>query len=154
MIFKRVFRFWMLFRMLYHDNNMFHGEYEDDLQKKMYNFFVSKMLSYSRWPNGIPWEPMKHPWHDDVIKWKHFPRNWPCVRGIHQSLVDHPHKGRLHGALMFTLICAWTNGQVNNQDAGGVGAIMTSMQWMMWVRTSESTTEYSCLGLHECTKNL
>ena len=24
-------------------------------------------------------------WHDDVIKWKHFPRNWPFVRGIHRS---------------------------------------------------------------------
>ena len=23
--------------------------------------------------------------HDDVIKWKHFPRNWPYVRGIHRS---------------------------------------------------------------------
>ena len=23
--------------------------------------------------------------HDDVIKWKHFPRYWPFVRGIHQS---------------------------------------------------------------------
>ena len=23
--------------------------------------------------------------HDDVIKWKHFPRNWPLVRGIHRS---------------------------------------------------------------------
>ena len=23
--------------------------------------------------------------HDDVIKWKHFPRHWPFVRGIHQS---------------------------------------------------------------------
>ena len=22
---------------------------------------------------------------DDVIKWKHFPRNWPFVRGIHRS---------------------------------------------------------------------
>ena len=25
-----------------------------------------------------------HP-HDDVIKWKHFPRYWPFVRGIHRS---------------------------------------------------------------------
>ena len=24
-------------------------------------------------------------YHDDVIKWKHFPRNWPFVRGIHRS---------------------------------------------------------------------
>ena len=23
--------------------------------------------------------------HDDVIKWKHFPRNWSVVRGIHRS---------------------------------------------------------------------
>ena len=23
--------------------------------------------------------------HDDVIKWKHFPRYWPLVRGIHRS---------------------------------------------------------------------
>ena len=23
--------------------------------------------------------------HDDVIKWKHFPRNWPFLRGIHRS---------------------------------------------------------------------
>ena len=25
--------------------------------------------------------------HDDVIKWKHFPRYWPFVRGIHRSLL-------------------------------------------------------------------
>ena len=24
-------------------------------------------------------------WLDDVIKWKHFPRHWPFVRGIHRS---------------------------------------------------------------------
>ena len=23
--------------------------------------------------------------HDDVIKWKHFPRHWPFVQGIHRS---------------------------------------------------------------------
>ena len=22
--------------------------------------------------------------HDDVVKWKHFPRYWPFVRGIHR----------------------------------------------------------------------
>ena len=26
--------------------------------------------------------------HDDVIKWKHFPRYWPFVRPIHRSLVN------------------------------------------------------------------
>ena len=24
-------------------------------------------------------------WHDDVIKWKYFPRYWPFVRGIHRT---------------------------------------------------------------------
>ena len=24
--------------------------------------------------------------HDDVIKWKHFPRYWPFVREIHRSV--------------------------------------------------------------------
>ena len=43
--------------------------------------------------------------HDDVIKWKHFPRYWPFVRGIHRSPVNSPHKGQWRGALMFTLIC-------------------------------------------------
>ena len=30
--------------------------------------------------------------HDDVIKWKHFPRYWPFVWGIHRSPVNSPHK--------------------------------------------------------------
>ena len=56
--------------------------------------------------------------HDDVIKWKHFPRNWPFVRGIHRSPVNSPHKGQCRGALMFTLICARINGWVNTPEAG------------------------------------
>ena len=45
--------------------------------------------------------------HDGVIKWKHFPRYWPFVRGIHRSPVSSPHKGQWRGALIFSLICAW-----------------------------------------------
>ena len=56
--------------------------------------------------------------HDDVIKWKHFPRYWPFVRGIHRSPVNSPHKGQWRGALMFSLICARVNGWVNNGEAG------------------------------------
>ena len=56
--------------------------------------------------------------HDDVIKWKHFPRNWPFVRGIHRSPVNSPHKGQWRGALMFSLICVWMNGWVNTREAG------------------------------------
>ena len=56
--------------------------------------------------------------HDDVIKWKHFPRYWPFVRGIHRSPVNSPRKGQWRGALMFSLICAWINGWVNNGETG------------------------------------
>ena len=56
--------------------------------------------------------------HDDVIKWKHFPRYWLFVRWIHRSPVNSPHKGQWRGALAFSLICVWINGWVNNRKAG------------------------------------
>ena len=59
-----------------------------------------------------------HAMHDDVTEWKHFPRCWSFVRGIHRSPVDSPHKGQWLGALMFSLISARTNSGANNRDAG------------------------------------
>ena len=56
--------------------------------------------------------------HDDVIKWKHFPRYWPFVRAIHRWPVNFPHKGQWRWALMFSLICSWIKGWVNNVEAG------------------------------------
>ena len=56
--------------------------------------------------------------HDDVIKWKHFSRYWPFVRGIHRWPVNSPHKGQWRGAFMFSLICGWINAWVNNRAAG------------------------------------
>ena len=55
---------------------------------------------------------------DDVIKWKHFLRYWPFVQRIYRSPVNFPHKGPWRGALMFYLICVWTNNKENNRDAG------------------------------------
>ena len=43
--------------------------------------------------------------HNDVIKWKHFPRNWPFVQEIHRSPVNSPRKGQWREALMFSIIC-------------------------------------------------
>ena len=61
---------------------------------------------FTMWSYGIPFfitfEPsQKLSYHDDVIKWKHFPRYWKYVRGIHRSPVNSPHKGRWRGALIF-----------------------------------------------------
>ena len=56
--------------------------------------------------------------HDDIFKWKHFPRYWSFVWGIHWSPVNSPHKGQWRGTLMFSLICVWINGWLNNREAG------------------------------------
>ena len=102
-----------------------------------------KMLPFDDIIMCSEWASMKHPWaltiglkyyklihwplgdvaviskvYDDVIKWKHFPRYWPFMRGIHRSPVNSPNKGQWHRALMFSLICVWTNGWINNRDAG------------------------------------
>ena len=57
-----------------------------------------------------------------VTLWRHemekFPRYWPFVRGIHRSPVNSPHKGQWRGPLMFSLICVWINGWINNRKAG------------------------------------
>ena len=54
--------------------------------------------------------------------WRHqmetFLRYWPFVRGNHRSPVNSPHKGQWRGALIFSLICVWINGWVNNREAG------------------------------------
>ena len=59
-------------------------------------------------------------YYDDVIKWKHFPRYWPFVRGIHRWPMNSPDKGQWRGALMFSLICSWINGWGNDGEVGGM----------------------------------
>ena len=59
-----------------------------------------------------------HWYHDDVIKLKRFPRYWLFVWGFHRSPVNSPHKRQWRRALMFSLICAWIYGWVNNGEAG------------------------------------
>ena len=58
--------------------------------------------------------------HDDVIKWKHFPRYWSFVWGIRRSPVNSPHLSQWRGAFVFCLIFAWINGWVNNREAGAL----------------------------------
>ena len=63
--------------------------------------------------------------HDDVIKWKHFPRYWPSVRGFRRSSVNSP----AQRPVMFFFICAWINDWVNNREAGwdAIVSIVTSL---------------------------
>ena len=69
-------------------------------------------------------------YHGDIIKWKYFPRYWPFVRGIRRSPVKSQHKGQWRGVVMFSVICAWINGWVNNgeaRDLRRIVPIMTSL---------------------------
>ena len=56
--------------------------------------------------------------HDYVIKWKHFPRYWPFAQGIHRSPVNSPRKDQWRGDMIFSLICTWMDGWVNNRNVG------------------------------------
>ena len=79
----------------------------------LFSNFNERLLNFM---NGEATSP--HTTHDDVIKWKHFPRYWPFVRGIHRSPVNSPHKGQWRGTLMFSLICTLLNCWVNTREAG------------------------------------
>ena len=79
--------------------------------KYLMAWIITELLTVTR---AIKWYHS----HDDIIKWKHFPRHWPFVRGIHRSPVNSPHKSQWRGALMFSLICTWINAWVNNRGTG------------------------------------
>ena len=96
-----------------------------------------------------------HTRRDDVIKWKHFPRYWPFVRGIHRWPVNSPHKGQGRGALMFSLIFARINGRVKTREAGDlrhhrthydvtvttyVEQMLTGVQFMVLLHNNENTS--------------
>ena len=91
-----------------------------------------------------------HICHDDVIKWKHFPRNWPFVRGIHRSPVNSPHKGQWRGALMFSLIFVW----INDHEAGDLRRyrshydviVMTGCGTCTWTALSWDKWRITTLG--------
>ena len=52
------------------------------MQKSLQHTYFNRLYTdFTCWEN-----------HNDVIKWKHFPRYWPFVRGIQRWLVNSPHK--------------------------------------------------------------
>ena len=63
------------------------------------------------------WDQMRWEIHDDVVKWKLFPRYWPFVRGT----TGHwwvPLTKASDADLWYILWSASTNGWANNRDAG------------------------------------
>ena len=79
----------------------------------MWDVHSHALTSQSTLKSGYGWVI-----HDDVLQWKHFPRYWPLVRGIHRSPVNSAHKGQWHGALMFLWSAPWISGWVNIREGG------------------------------------
>ena len=92
--------------------------------KNMHYFQFQTSMPLNLFTNGAFWQhPLKHKKSKpsqghDVIKWKHFLRYWPFVRGNHRSPMDSPHKGQWRAALMFSLVYVWTNGWAKNRVSG------------------------------------
>ena len=53
-------------------------------------------------------------WHHQM---ETFSAYWPVGWEIHRSPVNSSHEGQWRGALVFSLICAWTNSWVSNRRA-------------------------------------
>ena len=69
--------------------------------------------------------------HNDVIKWKHFPRYWTFVRGHRWISLTKASDAELW---CFSLICAWISAWVNNREAGDLGRhcahyVVIVLQW-------------------------
>ena len=56
--------------------------------------------------------------HDDVIKWKHFPRYWPFVRGFTGHRWIPRTKASDAKLWCFLWSAPWINGCINNLEAG------------------------------------
>ena len=67
--------------------------------------------------------------HNDVVKWKYFPRYWRFVRAIHQSPVNSPNRGQVTRNCDVFLDLR-LNSWANHRDAGGETPLCPS--WRHW----------------------
>ena len=72
------------------------------------------------------------PIHDDVIKWKHFPRNWPFVRGIH---LDRPVTQRPVTRSFDVFFDLRLNKRLSKQPWGWW---FETLSWSLWRHCNES----------------
>ena len=88
--------------------------------------------------------------HNSLKSWwchqlETFPRYWPFLRGNYRSQVGIPRKGQWRGALMFSLICAWTSGWANSRGAGDgihhrAQYVVTVMYMCHWNKSSANVS--------------
>ena len=74
------------------------------------------VIRFRWWWRGTTWLKTTTSW------WRHQKETFSALLAICAGnspvLVNSPHKGQWRGSLMFSLICVWINGWVNNGEAG------------------------------------
>ena len=102
---------------------------------KLYN--VDEAFEVRKWWDLLGW----YHWQANVIMMTSSNGNISALlalcAGIHRSPVNSPQEGQWCGVLMFSLICVWINGWVNNREAGDLRRhhahyAVTVMMGMMW----------------------
>ena len=100
---------------------------------------------------SYPVDCQKYAW------WHHLMETFSALlalcAGNHRSPVNSPCKGQWRGALIFSLICAWINGWVNNREASiwdAIAPIMTSLYWTILTPSSQSPIT---TAIWRCRKN-
>ena len=89
--------------------------------------------------------------------WRHqmetFSALLALVWGIHRSPIDSPHKGQWRRALLFSLIFAWTNGWVNNRDAGDLRRHLAhndvTVMTKRWVSSDNIPARHVSMALYQ-----
>ena len=73
--------------------------------------------------------------------------NWKLFRvtgPLCGEITDHPHKDKCRRTAMFSLICAWTNGWINNQDAGDLRHYCAQYDIILMVYRKEGNETSRC----------
>ena len=83
--------------------------------------------------------------HDDVIKWRHFPRYWPFVRGIHRSRWIP--RTKASDAELWCFLDLRLNNRLSKQPWGWW---FETPSWSLW-RHSNATYSPLCWCSTECT---
>ena len=76
-------------------------------------------------------------YHNYVIKWKHFPRYWPIVRGIHQSRWN-PRARPVTRSFDVFFYLRLNNGWVNNRETGDLRRHRAHYDVIVIVRASNT----------------
>ena len=77
------------------------------------------------------------------------------VRGSHRLPVNSPHKGQWRVALVFSLICAGTNGWANHRDAGNLRRrcanydVTVMLCFLSSLQTMKELKDYFCTSIME-----